>query len=73
MADKVTVFLHDGIIEGVFSSSQEMQVCIIDFDRDTGDQDSENARWDACKAAGMILITRRLTTANRRIRYKYIV
>jgi hypothetical protein len=22
MADKVTVFLHDGIIEGVFSSSQ---------------------------------------------------
>jgi hypothetical protein len=34
-----------------------MQVCIIDFDRDTGDQDYENARWDACKAAGMILIT----------------
>ena len=56
MADKVTVFLHDGIIEGVFSSAQEMQVCIIDFDRDTGDQDYENARWDACKAAGMKLI-----------------
>lgn len=56
MDKEVTVFLHDGIIEGVFSSSPDTQVCIIDFDRDLGEQALENVRWDECRAAGMHLI-----------------
>ena len=56
MADSVTIFLHDYIIEGVFASSQDISVCIIDFDRHTGDQAYENECWNNCRAAGMHLI-----------------
>lgn len=57
MAEKVTVFIHDGIVEGVFSSSPDTSVCIIDFDRDLGEQEIEDARWKACQESGMHLIT----------------
>ena len=56
MADNITVFLHDGVVEGVFASSPETNICIIDFDRDTGDRDYENERWSDCKKTGMHLI-----------------
>ena len=57
MAEKVTVFIHDGIVEGVFSSSPDTSVCIIDYDRDLGEQEIEDARWEACQESGMHLIT----------------
>ena len=44
MAEEVIVFIHDGIVEGVFATSADMHVCIGDFDKDCGDQDCENAR-----------------------------
>ena len=56
MSNKVIVFLHDGIIEGVFSSSADTQVSIVDFDRHLGEQTLDNTRWDECRAAGMQLI-----------------
>jgi hypothetical protein len=56
MANKITVFLHDGVIEGVFATSPDMQVCVVEFDSSIGDQTIENARWAACQAAGMVSV-----------------
>ena len=32
MAEEVIVFIHDGIVEGVFATSADTHVCIVDFD-----------------------------------------
>ena len=56
MADKITVFLHDGVIEGVFATSPDTQICVVEFDSSIGNQTAENARWAACQAAGMVSV-----------------
>ncbi len=56
MTNEVTVFLHDGVVEGVFASSTDTNVCIVEFDPITGKRAYENMRWEACRAAGMHLI-----------------
>lgn len=56
MANEVTVFLHDGVVEGVFASSTDTGVCIVEYNPVTGNRDYENMRWEACLAAGMHLI-----------------
>ena len=39
-----------------FATSADTHVCIVDFDKDSGDQDYENALWAACRERGMNLI-----------------
>ena len=56
MADKITVFLHDGVIEGVFASSPDTRVCVVEFDSPIGNEAVENARWAACQSAGMVSV-----------------
>ena len=56
MADKITVFLHDGVIEGVFASSPDTRVCVVEFDSPIGNEAVENARWAACQAADMVSV-----------------
>ena len=38
MAEEVIVFIQDGIVEGVFATSADTHVCIVDFDKDSGDR-----------------------------------
>ena len=56
MTEEVIVFIHDGTVEGVFATSADTHVCIVDFDKDSGDQDYENALWAACRERGLNLI-----------------
>ena len=38
-----------------FATSADTHVCIVDFDKDSGDQDYENALWAACRERGLNL------------------
>lgn len=52
---KIVLFLHDGVIEGGFTTDSSARVTICDFDRELDDQEAENAFWKECENKGMEL------------------
>lgn len=50
---KVVLFIHDGVIEGGFTSDPSIKVVISDFDSDLDDPKKENEFWDKCRQDGL--------------------
>ena len=52
--DAITLFLHNGVIEGGFTTDTGIKVTVCDFDSDMDNEAAENAYWDECRACGML-------------------
>ena len=51
--DAITLFLHNGVLEGGFTTDKAIEVTVCDFDSDIDDESAENSYWDECKKSGM--------------------
>ena len=54
--DKVVIFIHDGVVEGVFTSNKNIKVVISDFISDLDDPKQENELWTTCQNTGLKLL-----------------
>ena len=50
---KVVVFVHNGVVEGVFTSAPDIEVTISNFDSEYDDQEREDAFWRECQNNNM--------------------
>lgn len=50
---EVVVFVHDGLIEGGFTTDPSVHVTVCAFDQDHDDEDAEDDYWKECEADGM--------------------
>lgn len=51
--DAIALFVHNGVIEGGFTTDSGIKVTVCDFDSDMDDEAAENAYWDECRKCGM--------------------
>ena len=47
-AKKVVVFICDGIVEAAYSTEPDLELVVVDYDRDRDDKDALDKLYDEC-------------------------
>lgn len=47
-AKKVVVFICDGIVEAAYSTEPDLELVVVDYDRDRDDEDALDKLYDEC-------------------------
>ena len=50
---KVVLFMHDGVLEGAFTSDPEIHVTVSIFETDLDSKEAENEFWSQCEQKGL--------------------